>query len=139
YPLITMHCDSLCCGRAHLLLHSDGALADALAEVGELRAADGAFALDFDFFNAGRMLAENALHAFAVANAADGESGLAPAPAFADHPAGDPRDALLVAFHALGVDAHAAANGKFNGFLPKLLGFVFFKDCLAHNSYGVNG
>src|ERR1051326_3794566 len=88
-------------GRRFLLFDRYGALADAFAEVGQLRAAHGALPFDFDLVDAGRMKRENALDAFAVADAPHGKGFVQAPAAFADDHPGEDLDALLFALHDL--------------------------------------
>ena len=75
---------------------------------------------------------ENALHPFAVADAAHRKSFVYPMPPAPDHNAGKNLDAFLVAFYDLGMDAHRVANAKFRGVLAVLFRFNFIKYCLVH-------
>ena len=98
-----------------------------LAQVGQLGAADGTFAFDFDLVDARRMDGKNALHTFAVADAADGEGFVQAATAAADDHARENLDAFLVAFDNFGVHAHGVADVKFRGVFAKLFRFNFIK------------
>ena len=116
------------CGVRHarlFFLHQRRALAEALAQIGQLGAADRAFALDFHLVHARRVQRENALHAFAVADAADGEHLVQPATAPANDHAGKNLDALFVAFDHFGVHAHGIAHREIRGVLAKLFRFNF--------------
>ncbi len=125
----------LLCRGGHgfgLFLHERGTLADALAEVGELGAADTAGALHLHLVHARGVRGENALHAFAVADAADGEHLVQPVAAAPDDDARENLDAFLLAFHDLGVDAHAVANGELHRFFAVLFLLNFIQYCLVH-------
>ena len=78
------------------------------------------------------MQREHALDTFAVANAADGEGGVEAASAPANNNAGENLDTLFVAFDDFGVDAHGITDFEFRRIFPKLFGFNFVKQCLAH-------
>jgi hypothetical protein len=108
-----------------LFLDQRGAFAEAFAQVGEFGAAHGARALDFNFVHARRVQRENALDAFAVADAADGEGLVQPAPAPANDHAGKHLNALLVAFDDLGMHAHAVTDVEDGIVRPKLFGLNF--------------
>src|SRR5206468_6704557 len=108
-----------------LLFDGHGAFADALAKVGQLGAAHGTLALDLDLVHARRMDGKDAFDTFAVADAADGESLVQAAAAFADHHAGENLNALLVAFHHFGVHAHGIAHRENYRVLAKLFRFDF--------------
>src|ERR1700722_11615716 len=110
---------------AFALLDQSRAFTDALAQIGQLGTADGAFAFDFNLVNARGMVGENALHAFAVADASDGEGGIQPVPAAANHDAGKNLDALFVAFDHFGVDTHGVADPEVGGAFAILLCFNF--------------
>jgi hypothetical protein len=71
------------------------------------------------------MLRENAFHALAIADAADGEGGIQSMTPAANDDAGKNLDAFLITFNDLGMDAHAVAHGKNGRFLPILFRFNF--------------
>src|SRR5213079_2480806 len=103
--------------------HQGCAFAQTLAQVGNLGAAGGALALHLDLVNPWGMEREDALHAFAVADATDGEHLVQPMPAPPNHHAGENLDALFVAFHDFGVDADAVAHPEAGVVLAILLRF----------------
>ena len=76
---------------------------------------------------------KNPLDAFAVGDAADGESFVDTATLASDHYAGKDLDPLLVSFHNARVHAYAVANRKRFGFAFQLL-FLNGIDDLIHNS-----
>src|SRR3989442_8244945 len=78
------------------------------------------------------MQREDTLDAFAVTDAADRKSGVEAASPPANDDPGENLDALFVAFHDLGVDAHGITDFEFCRIFPKLFGFNFVKQCLAH-------
>lgn len=110
-----------------LFLHQGCAFAQALAQVGELGAPGAAFALDFHPLDAGRMDGKNALDAFAVADAPDGEHLVEPVAAPSDDDPGKDLDAFFVAFDDLGMHAHRIANREFGRLFAKLFRFDFIK------------
>src|SRR6185437_2247218 len=112
---------------AFLFLHQRRALAETLAEVSQLRAANRTLAFHFNLVHTRRMHRENALHALAVADAAHGERLVQPAPALADHHARENLDAFLVAFHDLRVHANTIAHVEFRLVFAKLFRLNFFK------------
>ena len=77
------------------------------------------------------MQRKNPLDAFAVGDAADGESFVDTATLASDHYAGKDLDPLLVSFHNARVHAHAVANRKRFGFAFQLL-FLNGIDDLIH-------
>src|SRR6266571_3687238 len=93
-----------CCrwfGRSNsspLFFHQGRAFPETFAEVSQFGAACLALAFDFDFVDTRRVDGKNALDAFAVADAADGEHFVQTAATTADHDAGKNLDAFLVAF-----------------------------------------
>ena len=89
-------------------------------------------ALNFNLVHAGRMQRENALHALAIADAADAERLVQAGAALADDYAGENLDAFLVAFHDFGVDAHGVAHVELRVVFAKLFRFNFFLQCLVH-------
>ena len=91
-------CSSGCGCAAFFFLHESGTFAQALAKISEFRAADGPFALDFHFVHAWGVDGENALDAFAVADAADGEHLVQAVAAAANHYPGKNLDTFLVPF-----------------------------------------
>src|SRR5258708_7245334 len=58
------------------------------------------------------MQRKHALHAFAVRDAADGESLIETAALATDHYTGKDLDSFLIAFHDSRVDSHTVANRK---------------------------
>jgi len=70
---------------------------------------------------------EHAFDAFAVADAAHGESLIETAAALAHDNARENLDAFLVAFDDLGVHFHRVADGEFCVVFTKLFRFNFFQ------------
>jgi len=68
---------------------------------------------------------ENALDAFAIADAAHGERFVQPVAAAAEDDAGENLDAFLIAFNDLGVDLNTVADFKFHGLFAILFRFDF--------------
>src|SRR6478735_7653988 len=102
-------------------LHEEGALADALAEVMKLGAADFATVGHFDLRDPRGVQREHALHAFAVGNLAHGESGVHAGAAAGDHDAGEDLDPLLVAFLHAAMDLNAVTDVELGDILLQLL------------------
>lgn len=110
-------------------LDLDGALAEASAQIVELRTTDFAAMLDFDFVDAGRMEGEYALNTFAIGNPANGETSLDAGAAFAGNDnASENLDAFFFTFHDLGVDFDGISHGKGGYFFFKLLSADFGND-----------
>jgi len=120
-------CSSGCGCAAFFFLHESGTFAQALAKISEFRAADGAFALDFNFVHAWGVDGENALDAFAVADAADGEHLVQAVAAAANHYPGKNLDTFLVAFDNFCVHAHGIADRKISRVFAKLFRLNFIK------------
>ena len=70
---------------------------------------------------------ENALDAFAITNAADGEHLVQAMPAAANDDPGKNLNAFLVAFDDFGMHAHGIADGEIRRVFAKLFGFDFIE------------
>src|SRR3954469_1880822 len=115
-----------------LLFDESGTFAEAVAQVGQLGTADTAFAFDLDPFHARRMEREDALDTLTITDTANGEGGIQTAATASDDDARKNLDTFLVTFHDFGVDAHGVADLEWGWLFPKLFGFNFVKQCLAH-------
>src|SRR5207249_5524763 len=91
---------------------------DALAQVKELRAPDFAGPLHLDFGELRRVHGENALDAFALHDAANGEHLAHAFAAPGDHGAAEDLDALLLTFEDALVHLHLVADLELRGVLP---------------------
>src|SRR5262249_29218046 len=100
-----------------LALAQPGRLADALAEVVQLRPPNLAGALHLDLGDLRRVQREDALDALALDDAADGEHLAHALVAHADDDALEDLHALLLALEDALVDLHLVADGELGDFL----------------------
>ena len=103
------------------LLQADG-LADAVAEVVELRPAGDARPLHHDLGDPRRVEGELPLHPLALHDAADGEHLAGAGAAAGDHDAAEDLDPLLLAFEDAAVDVDRVADLE-HGTSPPETGF----------------
>ena len=102
-------------GALGLALAQARRLADAVAQVVQLGPADRAGALHLDLGDLRRVQREDALDAFALDDAADGEHLAHALAAAGDHHAAEDLDALLLAFQDALVDVHLVADLELRG------------------------
>src|SRR5690606_15575541 len=109
-----------------LLLDLGRLLADAVAKVIQPRAPHNALAVDLDLFDVRRIDRENTFDAFAIRNAADGESLTDSGPAPGNHDSRENLDPLLVALAHARVDTDAVAHLERGKIRPDLVLGHFF-------------
>ena len=107
--------------RCLQLLANLGCLADAVAQVVQLGAADIAVAHGLDLLDRGRVDRENLFHADAVGQAADGDGLFDAAVLLGDDGALEDLNTLTGAFLDLHVDANGVAHQDLGDFLQLLL------------------
>lgn len=124
---MTVKRSALASAAGFAFLDCGSSLANALAKVRELGAADGAVAFHFDFFDARRMHRENAFDAFAVADASDGECRVHAASSPSDDYTGKDLNSFFVAFDDFGVHTDGVTDGEIEGLFAELFRFNFIE------------
>jgi len=109
-------------------LHQEGALADAVAKVVQLGAADFATAGNFDFRDAWGVHGEYALDAFAVGDFADGKRSVHSGTFTGDHEASENLNAFFASFNNPAVDFYRIADVEILDFWFELFLFDFLND-----------
>src|SRR5581483_9901601 len=117
--------------RAALLDEADG-LAHAVAQVEELCPAVLAAAADGHLRDERRMQREDALDAFVVDDAPDGEGFVDPRPLLHDHRAGEDLNAFLVAFDDAGRHVHRVTDVELRRFFLQVRLFYAVDDSVPH-------